>query len=74
MNNPTPAEFFDTDGRPAPAAAEALAERKLKVWAVLNAVHQGLVAADEACAAYGISPAELEEHRADWREFEAGRR
>ena len=31
--------------------AELLAERKLKVWAVLNAVDQGLMAADEACAA-----------------------
>jgi hypothetical protein len=68
-------DFFDTDGRPAPAdEAATLAERKLKVWAVLNAVDQGLMAADEACAAYGISPAELEEHRAGWLDFEAGRR
>ena len=68
-------EFFDTDGRPAPADAPTeTAERKLKVWAVLNAVEQGLMAADEACAAYGISPAELEEHRAGWLDFEAGSR
>lgn len=68
-------EFFDTDGRPVPAndAAET-AERKLKVWAVLNAVDQGLMSAAEACAAYGISPAELEEHRAGWLDFEAGSR
>ena len=65
-------DFFDTDGRPQPTEAEA--ERKLKVWAVLNAVDQGLMNADEACAAYNVSPVELEEHRADWREFEAGRR
>ena len=70
-----PSDFFDTDGRPQPAGgAEQLAERKLKVWAVLNAVEQGLMNADEACAAYQVTPAELEEHRADWREFEAGRR
>ena len=70
-----PSDFFDTDGRPLPTgAAEQLAERKLKVWAVLNAVEQGLMDADEACAAYQVTPAELEDHRADWREFEAGRR
>ncbi|GAB3577421.1 DUF1153 domain-containing protein [Hymenobacter daeguensis] len=69
----SPPDFFDTDGRPAPAA-DALAERKLKVWAVLNAVEQGLMSTDEACAAYGISPAEMEEHRAGWLDFEAGRR
>lgn len=74
-----PTDFFDTDGRPAPApdaAAEAAeaAERKLKVWAVLNAVDQGLMNAEEACAAYHVSPVELEAHRTDWREFEAGRR
>ena len=75
MSNPTTPNFFDTDGRPAPAeAAEVLAERKLKVWAVLNAVDQGLMEAAEACAAYDVSPAELEEHRADWRDFESGRR
>lgn len=75
MSNPTTPDFFDTDGRPQPAAsAESLAERKLKVWAVLNAVDQGLMNAAEACAAYAVTPAELEEHRADWREFEAGRR
>jgi hypothetical protein len=75
MSNPTTPDFFDTDGRFQPtASAELLAERKLKVWAVLNAVDQGLMNADEACAAYSVSPAELDEHRADWREFEAGRR
>ena len=68
-------DFFDTDGRPAPdGSAEQLAERKLKVWAVLNAVDQGLMNADEACAAYQVTPAELDAHRADWREFEDGRR
>lgn len=67
--------FFDTDGRPAPADhASAIVERKLKIWAVLNAVKQGLMNAVEACAAYGISPAELEEQRADWLDFETGRR
>ena len=65
------AEFFDTDGSPVPAET---AERKLKVWAVLNAVEQGLLSPDEACTAYGISPAELEEHRAGWLDFEAGSR
>jgi hypothetical protein len=75
MSNPTTPDFFDTDGCPQPAdAAELLAERKLKVWAVLNAVDQGLMNADEACAAYAVTPAELEAQRADWREFEAGRR
>lgn len=75
MSDPTTPNFFDTDGRPdSTAAAEQLAERKLKVWAVLNAVDQGLMNAEEACAAYAVSPAELEAHRADWREFEAGRR
>lgn len=66
--------FFDTDGRPQPADyASAVAERKLKIWAVLNAVQQGLMDAVEACNAYGISPAELEEQRADWLDFESGR-
>ncbi len=75
MSNPTTPDFFDTDGCLQPAAnAKRLAERKLNVWAVLNAVDQGLIAAAEACAAYSVSPAELEAHRADWREFEAGRR
>lgn len=75
MNNPTTPDFFDTDGRPQPvASAERLAEHKLKVWAVLNAVDQGLMNADEACTAYSVSLVELDEHRADWREFEAGRR
>lgn len=68
----SPSDFFDTDGRPEPAA-DALAERKVKVWAVLNAVEQGLMSTAEACAAYGISPAEMEEHRAGWRDFDAGR-
>ena len=68
-------DFFDTDGRPEPAeGASADAERKLKIWAVLNAVKQGVMDAVEACAAYGISPAELEEQRADWLDFETGRR
>ena len=67
--------FFDTDGRPEPADnASAAAERKLKIWAVLNAVKQGFMDAVEACAAYGITPAELEEQRADWLDFETGRR
>ena len=67
--------FFDTDGHPEPADnAGAAAERKLKIWAVLNAVKQGVMDAVEACAAYGISPAELEEQRADWLDFETGRR
>ncbi len=75
MSNPTTADFFDTDGHSAPAkSAEQLAERKLRVWAVLNAVDQGLLNAAEACAAYAVSAAELDAHRADWREFEAGRR
>lgn len=67
-------DFFDTDGRPEPAdPAGPNADRKLKVWAVLNAVEQGLMSADEACTAYGISAGELEEHRAGWLDFEAGR-
>ena len=75
MSNPTTPDFFATDGHPQPIArAELLAERKLKVWAVLNAVDQGLMNAAEACAAYALMPAELDEHRAEWREFEAGRR
>ena len=42
-------DFFDTDGRPKPADAASLdAERKLKVWAVLNAVEQGLMTIEEA--------------------------
>lgn len=72
----SPPDFFDTDGRPQPAADDASlnADRKLKVWAVLNAVDQGLMSADEACAAYGISAEELEDHRAGWLDFEAGHR
>lgn len=67
--------YFDTDGRPepAPGAAEA-AERKLRVWAVLNAVDQGQLSAEEACTAYGISAEEMEDHRAGWRDFEQGSR
>lgn len=75
MSHSPTSDFFDTDGRPEPAdQAGLLAERKLKVWAVLNAVNQGLMNADEACTAYSVTPGELEEHRAEWREFEAGRR
>ena len=67
--------YFDTDGRPEPAnAAAEAAERKLRVWAVLNAVDQGQLSAAEALAAYGISAEEMEEHRAGWRDFEDGRR
>ena len=43
------------------------------MWAVLNAVEQGLLGTEEACAAYGLSPDELEQHRAGWLDFEAGR-
>ena len=64
-------DFYDTDGRPEPAGDAS--EHKLKVWAVLNAVEQGLMGAAEACAAYNITPAELEQYRAGWLEFEAGR-
>lgn len=67
----SPTDFFDTDGRPEPAPN---ADRKLKVWAVLNAVSQSLMSAEEACAAYGISATELEEYRAGWLDFEAGSR
>ena len=68
-------DFFDTDGRPKPADnASTDADRKLKIWAVLNTVKQGLMDAVEACDAYGVSPAELEEHRAGWLDFEAGSR
>ena len=75
MSNYPTSDLFDTDGRPEPAAtAEQLAERKLKVWAVLNAVDQGLMNAAEACAAYQVTPAELEANRAEWRAFEDGRR
>ena len=65
--------YFDTDGRPASAAATGLErDHKLKVWAVLDAVEQGQLAA--ALAAYGISAEELEYHRAGWLELGAGRR
>ena len=65
-------DYFDTDGRPEPAPGGG--ERKLKVWAVLNAVEQGQLSVAEALTAYGISPEELEDHRAGWREFETGNR
>ena len=68
-------DFFDTDGRPETSgSASAEAERKLKVWAVLNAVDKGLMSAEEACAAYGISAVEMEQHRAGWHDFETGSR
>jgi hypothetical protein len=67
-------DFFDTDGRPEPAAnASADAERKLKVWAALNAVDQGLLSLEEVREAYGISAEEMEAHRAGWLDFGAGR-
>jgi hypothetical protein len=70
-----PSDFFDTDGRPEPEASASLdAERRLKVWAVLNAVDQGLMTDAEARAAYDISAEEMEQHRAGWRDLEAGRR
>ncbi|OGX81949.1 hypothetical protein BEN47_04825 [Hymenobacter lapidarius] len=73
--SPSHSDFFDTDGRPEPADAASLeAERKLKVWAVLNAVDQGLMSAEEACRAYGISRSEMETHRAGWLDFESGSR
>ena len=60
---------------PEPAAAASLeAERKLKVWAVLNAVDQGLMSTEEASHAYGISHSEMETHRASWLDFESGSR
>ena len=70
MSHTSP-EFFDTDGRPAPSDA---ADRKLKVWAVLNVIEQGLLTAEEACQAYGLNAAEIEAHRAGWRAFETGNR
>lgn len=74
MSQHTP-DFFDTDGRPDSAAIDSLtAERKLKVWAVLNALSQGLMSNEEARAAYGISAEEMEYHRAGWLDFEAGHR
>ena len=73
--DPTSPDFFDTDGRPEPAAAaSAEAERKLKVWAVLNAVEQGLMNAEEARAAYGISADDMELYRASWRDLASGSR
>ena len=66
--------FFDTDRRSEPADAASLdAERKLKVWAVVNAVEQDLMTIEEAGRAYGISSSEMEMHRAAWLDFEAGR-
>ena len=68
-------DYFDTDGRPEPTDTASLkAERKLKVWAVLNAVDQGLMTTEEACRAYGISRAEMEMHRAGWLDFGSGSR
>lgn len=68
-------DFFDTDGHPVSSSAEGLAsERKLKVWAVLNAVEQGALSLADALSAYGIGPAELDEHRAGWLDFAAGSR
>jgi hypothetical protein len=72
MSHSSP-DFFDTDGRP-DSAASAEAEHKLKVWAVLNAVDQGLMSAEEAHAAYGISADDMEQYRASWRAFASGRR
>ncbi|MBD2767457.1 hypothetical protein IC235_06080 [Hymenobacter sp. BT664] len=71
--NQSPPDFFDTDGRPDPGAS-AEAEHKLKVWAVLNAVEQGLMNAEEARAAYGISADDMEHYRASWRDLESGSR
>ena len=66
--------YFDTDGRPASAAATGLErDRKPRVWAVLNAVEHGQLAVAEVLAAYGISAEELEYHRAGWFELGAGR-
>jgi hypothetical protein len=65
--------YFDTDGRPEPDGS-ADAERKLKVWAALNAVDQGLLSQAEVLDAYGISADEMDEHRAGWRDFEDGSR
>ena len=70
-----PPDFFDTDGLPESAATpSSIAERKLKVWAVLNAVEQGQLTVAEAYTAYGISAGEMEAHRAGWLEFEGGSR
>ncbi|MBF9219773.1 hypothetical protein [Hymenobacter ruricola] len=67
--------YFDTDGRPEPAPdASAEAERRLKVWAALNAVDQGLLSPEEVLSAYGISAQEMDQHRAGWMDFEAGSR
>ncbi|HEX8328602.1 MAG TPA: DUF1153 domain-containing protein [Hymenobacter sp.] len=72
MSEATP-DYFDTDGRPEPAPETSAAERKLKVWAALNAVDQGLLSFDEVRSAYGISAEEMEAHRAGWLAFGAGR-
>jgi hypothetical protein len=74
MSDSSP-NYFDTDGRPEPAAdASAEAERRLKVWAALNAVDQGLLSPAEVLDAYGISAQEMDQHRAGWIDFEAGSR
>ena len=39
---------------------------------MLSAVEQGLMTIKEAGRAYGISPSEMETHRAGWLDFEAG--
>lgn len=70
----TPPDFFDTDGHPQSADASRAAERKFKVWAVLNAVDQGQLTAAEARAAYQVSAEEMEEHRAGWLALGAGSR
>jgi hypothetical protein len=72
MSDASP-NYFDTDGRPEPAGS-ADAERRLKVWAALNAVDQGLLSQEEVLTAYGISAEEMNEHRAGWQDFEAGSR
>ena len=74
MSDASP-NYFDTDGRPEPTGnASADAERKLKVWAALNAVDQGLLSPEEVLNAYGISAQEMDQHRAGWQDFEAGSR
>ncbi|GAA3969380.1 hypothetical protein [Hymenobacter antarcticus] len=44
------------------------------MWAVLNAVEQGMLSRADALSAYGIGPAEPEEYRAGWLDFAAGSR
>ncbi|WP_046243737.1 hypothetical protein [Hymenobacter terrenus] len=68
-------DFIDMEGHPEPTSDASLdAERKLKVWAVLNAVHQGIMTKEEAHAAYGISAREMEQHRAGWLDLDSGNR